>query len=237
VSSISAAIGMALRQLLVQAYVTELLTSPDDFAAFEADFANHLALSREAQDLLFRDARTASAFTDEPVTDEQLAAVYDLMKWAPTAFNSQPLRVVVVQSEEARARLGEHMGGANKIRTASAPLTVILASDPDFHDLFPQTAPTNPALHGMFADKREQRERLADFNATLQAGYFILAVRAAGLAAGPMTGFDAEGVNRAFFADGSNRRAIMVVNIGHPAGNAYRPRQPRLEAEQVIQTL
>ena len=55
-----------------------------------------LALDTHAQDLLFRDARTANSFTDEPVTDEQLAAIHDLVKWGPTAMNQNPLRIVAV---------------------------------------------------------------------------------------------------------------------------------------------
>ena len=68
-----------------------------------------LALSAEAQDLLFREARTANSFTDEPVSDEQMQAVYDLMKYAPTSMNSSPLRIVLVRSPEARERLVAHM--------------------------------------------------------------------------------------------------------------------------------
>ena len=81
-----------------------------------------LALSDEAQDLLFRDARTANTFTGEPVSDDQVRAIYDLVKYAPTSMNQQPLRIVLVRSPEARGRLVTHMSDRNQAKTAAAPL-------------------------------------------------------------------------------------------------------------------
>src|SRR5256885_225803 len=97
-----------------------------------------LALAPEAQDLLFRQARTANTFTDEPVTDEQIEAIYDLVKFGPTSINCQPLRVVLVRSEQARARLVPHMAESNQAKTRQAPLVAILAADTEFHDELPR---------------------------------------------------------------------------------------------------
>src|SRR4051794_15139834 len=88
-----------------------------------------LAIDAAAQDLLFREARTANTFSAEPVTDEQLRAIYDLVKWAPTAMNAQPLRLVAVRSPQARERLLPLMAEGNRAKTASAPLTLIVAAD------------------------------------------------------------------------------------------------------------
>lgn len=195
-----------------------------------------LALTADAQDLLFREARTANTFTDEPVTDEQLRAVYDLVKWAPTAMNQQPLRILAVRSPEARERLVAHMGPGNQPKTRTAPLAVVLAADVDFHEHLPVVFPHKPEAKDNLAGKEEQRERMARFNAGLQVGYFILGVRAAGLAAGPMAGFDAAGVDAEFFPDGRHR-SLLVVNIGHPGPDAWFERLPRLSAEQVITTV
>lgn len=191
-----------------------------------------LALAPEAQDLLFREARTANTFTDEPVTDEQVQAIYDLVKFGPTALNTQPLRVVLVRSPRARARLVEHMYGFNKDKTAKAPLVAILAADTDFHDELPRLVPFRPDAREGFLDD-ERREGAARFNATLQVGYFIIGVRAAGLAAGPMGGFDAAGVDAEFFPDGKHR-SLVVVNIGRPGPDAWFDRLPRLEHDEVV---
>lgn len=191
-----------------------------------------LALSPEAQDLLFREARTANTFTDEPVTDEQIAAIYDLVKYAPTALNAQPLRIVLVRAGEARERLLKHMADGNRDKTANAPLVAILAADTDFHEHLPRTFPHFPGAKDLFADD-EGREQAARFNATLQAGYFFLGVRAAGLAAGPMGGFDAAGLDADLFG-GTTLKSLVVVNIGRPGENPWFDRLPRLEQDEVV---
>lgn len=207
--------------------------TPSDLTDYEAEFADRLVLSPDAQDLLFREARTANTFSDEPVSDEQVRAIYDLAKWAPTSMNNQPLRIVLVRSQEARERLLPLMGAGNRAKTASAPLVAILAADHEFHDELPRVFPHFEGARGMFAGDAGMRRAAAEMNATLQIAYFILAVRAAGLVAGPMTGFDAEAVSREFFPDGEHR-ALVVVNIGKPGENPWFPRLPRLEYDEVV---
>jgi 3-hydroxypropanoate dehydrogenase len=194
-----------------------------------------LTLEASAQDLLFRQARTANAFTAESVSDEQLEAIYDLMKWAPTAINAQPLRILAIRSDEAKARLLTHMSPGNRAKTASAPLTVVLAADIYFHEVLPEVFPHNPGAKDGFADA-ERRTGFSLNQAWLQAGYFILGVRAAGLAAGPMGGFDNSALDADLLA-GTSLRSFLVVNIGHPAEDAFFPRNPRLAADRAISTL
>ncbi|GAC58297.1 putative nitroreductase [Gordonia hirsuta DSM 44140 = NBRC 16056] len=189
-----------------------------------------------AQDVLFRQARTANAFTDEPVTDEQIEAIYDLVKWAPTAMNSQPLRVVVVRSDEAKARLLPHMAEGNRAKTGTAPAVALLAADVDFHDEFGKTFPHFPGARDVFAGDEQARAATAELNTGLQVGYFIVGVRALGLAAGPMTGFDAEGVSKEFFPDGRHR-VMVAVNMGKPADNGWFDRLPRLDFDEVVEIL
>jgi 3-hydroxypropanoate dehydrogenase len=191
-----------------------------------------LALSPEAQDLLFREARTASAFSDEPVTDDQIAAIYDLVKYAPTAMNTQPLRILLVRQGEARERLLKHMADGNRDKTANAPLVAVLAADTNFHEHLPRTFPHFPGAKDLFADPAA-REEAARFNGALQVGYFLLGVRAAGLAAGPMGGFDAASLDADLFA-GTPLRSLLVVNIGRPGDNAWFDRLPRLEHDEVV---
>ncbi|MEV1088834.1 malonic semialdehyde reductase [Streptomyces microflavus] len=194
-----------------------------------------LALDPAAQDLLFREARTANTFTDEPVTDEQVQAIYDLVKFGPTAFNQSPLRVVLVRSAEGRERLVQHMSEGNRPKTATAPLVAILAADNEFHEEIPALLPHFPQAKDMFFAERPVRESSAGLNAALQAAYFIIGVRAAGLAAGPMTGYDAAGVQKEFL-DGDHT-PLMIVNIGKPGEDAWFPRSPRLSYDEVITTV
>ncbi|MFJ5208058.1 malonic semialdehyde reductase [Streptomyces nigra] len=194
-----------------------------------------LVLDPAAQDLLFREARTANTFTDEPVTDEQVQAVYDLVKYGPTSMNQSPLRVTLVRSAEARERLVQHMAEGNRQKTATAPLVAILSADNEFHEELPALFPHFPqAKDAVFGD-RVVRENSAALNGALQAAYFIVGVRAAGLAAGPMTGFDFEGVRKEFLDD--DHTPLMVVNIGRPGPDPWYPRSPRLAYEQVVTTV
>jgi 3-hydroxypropanoate dehydrogenase len=204
------------------------VTTPAAASAHEA-----LVLAPDAQALLFTQARTANAFTQEPVTDDQLQAIFALSKWPPTTANTNPLRWLVVRSPEARQRLDPLMSEGNREKTRSAPVTVVLAANVDFHEDIPTLMPVKPELRDYFAADASAREVTARNNAWLQAGYFILAVRAAGLAAGPMLGFDAAGVDDEFLS-GTSWRSILVVNIGRPAAEgAWFERLPRLGYDEV----
>ncbi len=196
-----------------------------------ASVTDHLAIDPATQELLFTQARTANAFTDEPVSEEQVRAIHELVKYGPTAMNMQPLRVLLVRTPDARARLVEHMGDGNRAKTATAPLVAVLAADTDFHDELPQLP--DPARCPRLLPRRRGPRTSAKFNATLQAAYFIVGVRAAGLAAGPMGGFDGPGIDAEFFPDGKHR-TLLVVNIGKPAENAWFDRLPRLDYEDVV---
>ncbi|MEV7287229.1 malonic semialdehyde reductase [Streptomyces sp. NPDC093252] len=194
-----------------------------------------LALDPTAQDLLFREARTANSFTDEPVTEEQVQAIYELVKFGPTSMNQSPLRVTLVRSPEARERLVQHMAEGNRDKTAAAPLVAILSADNEFHEELPRLFPHFPQAKDAFFGDRGVRENQAALNASLQAAYFIVGVRAAGLAAGPMTGCDFEGVRKEFLDE--DHTPLMVVNIGNPGPDAWFPRSPRLSYDEVVTTV
>jgi 3-hydroxypropanoate dehydrogenase len=196
--------------------------------------AELLALEPAAQELLFTAARTANTFTDEPVSDEQLQAITELAKWPPTMANTNPLRILFIRSADGRERLGPLMSDGNRAKTITAPAVAVLAVDTEFHEKIPELLPFRPELRETFVEDADNRERLARFNGALQAGYFILAVRAAGLAAGPMLGFDAAGIDREFFAD-SPWKTILVVNIGRPGVDPWFDRLPRLAHEDYVQ--
>ncbi|UGT61845.1 malonic semialdehyde reductase [Nocardia asteroides] len=190
-------------------------------------------LDEQAASVLFSGARTANSFAATPVRDDELAAIWEHTRWAPTAANSQPMRVLFIRTDEARQRLIPHLSEGNRDKTRSAPATAILALDTEFHERLPQLLPFRPEMRDIFAADDDLRTRTGQFNAALQAGYFILAVRAAGLAAGPMAGFDATGIDAEFFA-GTTRRSILVVNIGHPGPNPWFERLPRIDPREAI---
>jgi 3-hydroxypropanoate dehydrogenase len=190
-------------------------------------------LDQRGRATLFIDARTAHAFSSTPVSDQELLDIWALAKWGPTSANTQPLRVLYVSQGPERERLARHMLDRNKAKVVASPAVAVLAWDTQFHDYIPELVPFRPELRDMFEADSELRTSSGKFNSALQAGYFILSVRAHGLAAGPMSGFDAEAVDADFFPDG-RWRAVLVVNIGHPGEGAWAARLPRLSDGDVV---
>jgi 3-hydroxypropanoate dehydrogenase len=190
-------------------------------------------LDDAGREVLFTHARTANSFASAPVTDAELREIWELAKWPPTAANIQPLRVLYIRTDAGKARLVTHMSEGNKAKTASAPAVAVLAIDTEFHEHIPTVLPFRPELKDVFAADDDMRNNTGRFSAALQAGYFLLAVRAEGLAAGPMGGFDAAGIDADFFPDG-RWKSILVVNIGHPGEDPWFDRLPRLDHSDVV---
>ena len=204
-----------------------MTTAPDTLSLDTLDDAGRA--------LLFTDARTSNSFSDQPVSDEELSGIWDLARWSPSMANSQPLRVLFVRTPEGSERLVGHMADGNKAKTASAPAVAVLAYDAEFHEHFPTAFPERGQ---MFRDNfagmpAEALEGISKYNAGIQTGVFLLAVRAFGLAAGPMGGFDGPGIDADFFA-GTTWKSHVVVNIGHPGVDPWFPRLPRLDTDTVL---
>ena len=189
------------------------------------------ALNDAALDQLFRQARTVHAFQPEPVSDETIRQLYDLLKWGPTAFNAQPARYVFVKSAEAKARLLPALSPGNVPQVQSAAVTVIVAQDSRFAEHLPMQFPGYDAK-AVFDGNPALVEPTAFRNSSLQGAYLILAARALGLDCGAMSGFNAQAVNETFFPDG-RYKANFLLNLGvaDPAG-VY-PRAPRLAFDEV----
>jgi 3-hydroxypropanoate dehydrogenase len=190
-------------------------------------------LSDEGRALLFTEARTANTFAPTPISDDELAEIWQLAKWPPTAANIQPLRVLYVRTAEGKRRLLPHMNDRNRDKTGSAPAVAVLAVDLRFHEHIPEVVPYNPGLKDFFDADEAVRTDMGQFSAVLQAGYFLLAVRSLGLAAGPMAGFDKDGIDAEFFPDG-RFKSLLVVNIGHPGEDPWFDRLPRLAHSSTV---
>lgn len=202
-----------------------------------------LRLVAAGRRLLFTDAHTVKRFSSTPVGDNQLTEIWNLAKWPPTLWNFQPLRVLFVRTDDGFDRLLQHVHERNQPQSASAPVTAVLALDRDYHENAQLIAPHSPQLKDYLAADDARRLELGRFSAALQVGYFILAVRAAGLHAGPMSGFDRDGVDREFFPEcpegpeGPDGRltSLLLVNIGHPDGEgSWHERQPRLPGDEAL---
>lgn len=192
-------------------------------------------LDQTARALLFTEARTANSFADIPVTDQELREIWELARFAPTMANSQPLRVLFVRTPEGKERLVPHMAEGNRAKTLSAPAVAVLAYDAEFHEHFPTTFPARgEGMRDHFGAMSDQaRADVSKYSAALASGVFFLAVRAHGLAAGPMGGFDGPAIDAEFFA-GTTWRTHLVVNIGHPGTDPWFDRLPRIELADAV---
>jgi nitroreductase len=193
------------------------------------------ALPDAALDQIFRTARTAHGFRPDPVPDATLHALYDLLKWGPTAFNCQPARFVFVRSAAAKERLKPALSPGNVAQSMAAPVTVIVASDAQFYDHLPSQFPAYDA-RPIFANNAAAAQGTAFRNGSLQGAYLIVAARALGLDAGPMSGFDAAKLDAEFFPDGRNK-SNFLVNLGVADPAAIHPRGPRLDFATAAQIL
>ncbi len=187
-------------------------------------------ISQEALDQLFREARTHSAWLPEPVPVELLRKVYELARLGPTSANGSPARFVFLTTPGAKALLKPVLAPGNVDKTMAAPVTVIIAWDTEFHENLPRLFP-QADLRSYFAGNKPLIEENAFRNSSLQAAYFILAARASGLDCGPMSGFDADKLNAAFFPDGK-WKVNLLCNLGYGDQSKLYPRNPRLNFEE-----
>ncbi|MGE4527166.1 MAG: malonic semialdehyde reductase [Rhodospirillaceae bacterium] len=180
---------------------------------------------------LFSAARTHSYWRDDPVDPDLVRRAIGLAGLAPTAANTQPGRYVLVMTPEGKARLKPHLAPGNVEKTMAAPVTVILGMDYAFYEALPRMFPQTDAK-SWYAGNDALIAETAFRNASLEGGYFILAARALGLDCGPMSGFNAEGVTKEFFA-GTQIHANFLCNLGHGDTTRLHPRNPRFAPEEI----
>jgi len=193
-------------------------------------------LDQAGLDRLFLDARTQNKWLDTPVDPALLREVYALARLAPTSANSQPMRVVFVQSREAKERLRPALMPQNVEKTMTAPVTAIVAHDLEFYEQLPKLLPHVDARSWFANRPAEQLERAAFQGSSMQGAYLILAARALGLDAGPLGGFDNAKVDAEFLA-GGNWRSNFLVNLGHGDPAGVHPRNPRLDFDEACRII
>ena len=186
------------------------------------------SVADDALNQLFREARSHNKWLDQPVTDADIAAIYELAKMGPTSVNQSPARFVWCRTPESKERLSAIASDGNKAKILAAPVTVVIGYDLDFHEQLPWLFPHTDA-RAMFADNEDARRTSAIRNGTLQGAYLMLAARALGFDCGPMSGVDLEAATAEFFADQPRVRADWICSIGHGDKTALFPRSPRPE--------
>ena len=193
-------------------------------------------LDDAALDTLFRKARTQNGWLPTPVSDAELRAIYDVMKWGPTSANCCPARLLFLRTPEAKARLLPALSPGNVDKTKAAPVTAIIGYDTRFYELMVKLFPHRPDMADNFKNNPTLAQITAFRNGTLQGAYFLLAARAVGLDIGGMSGFDNAKVDAEFFPDG-RVKSNFLCNVGHGDPSKVLPRLPRLDFEEACTLL
>ena len=185
-------------------------------------------LDEPSIDLLFRNARSQNKWLADPVPDDTLRALFDIVKFGPTSANSSPARFLFLRTPEAKERLRPALSSGNEVKTMTAPVVVIIAHDPKFYDHLPRLFPHNLDAKSWFTSNPELTETTMFRNATLQGAYLMMAARSLGLDCGPMSGFDNAKVDEIFLADrGWKSNFLCGIGKGDPTG--IFPRSPRFD--------
>jgi len=187
-------------------------------------------IDEKALDVLFRHARTHNGWQDKPIDADLLRKVWALARMGPTSANCSPARIVFVMSREAKEKLRPCLMQGNVDKTMAAPATAIIGHDLEFYERLPDLFPHTDA-RSWFAGKEAHIRTTAFRNGTLQGAYFILAARALGLDCGPMSGFDNDKVDQAFF-EGTGIKSNFLCNLGYGNLEELRPRNKRLDFDE-----
>lgn len=179
-----------------------------------------------ALDQLFRTARTYNGYLDQPVATDQLHAIWDLMKFGPTSANCLPARLVWCTTPTAKDKLAACALPSNADKIRNAPVSVVIGMDMEFYELLPELFPHADAK-SWFTGNDAMIESTAFRNSSLQGAYFIMAARALGLGTGPMSGFNPDAVNAAFFADTPKVKANFISTLGYGDPATIFERSPR----------
>ena len=183
-----------------------------------------------ALDQLFRTGRTYNGYLDRPVSNAQLSAIWDLMKFGPTSANCLPARIIWCVSDEAKEKLAALAMESNAEKIRKAPVTAIIGMDMEFYNHLPELFPHADAK-SWFVGNDAMIEATAFRNSSLQGAYFMLAARALGIDSGAMSGFSNDGVDAAFFA-GTKVKSNFISTLGYGDPSTIFERSPRPEFDR-----
>ena len=192
-------------------------------------------LSDANLEILFTKARSHKSWLNKEVTEDQIDQIYNLLKFAPTSGNCCPARFIFIKSDEAKERLMPTLDKGNIDKSMNAPYVVIISYDTEFYESLSILSPHTDAK-ASFIGKENKIKNTAEFNASLQGAYFIMATRSLGLDCCPMLGFSKEKLNKEFFPEGKNK-SLFICGIGYGDSSKLYDRAPRLEFNQACTVL
>jgi 3-hydroxypropanoate dehydrogenase len=186
--------------------------------------------SKEALNQIFLEGRTHRKWLNKEVPDKLLYEIYDIAKMGPTSANCCPMRIIYIKSEASKNRLKPFLDEGNIEKTMTSPVTAIIAYDLEFYKKMSVLAP-HLDVNAFFNNNDALIYETAFRNSSLQGAYFIIAARSLGLDCGPISGFDAEKLDKEFFPD-SKIKTNFLCNLGCGDLASLRPRATRLSFDE-----
>lgn len=192
-------------------------------------------LDDDSLGLILSEARSHYAWTDRPVSDDDLRRLYEAFKFGPTSANGNHARFLFVRSADAKEKLAACVNPGNVEKVRSAPVTAIIAYDVEFWRHLPRLHPHKDMSPGFAADPQKS-ETAAFRNGSLQGAYLMIAARALGFDVGAMSGFSNAKVDEAFLK-GTTFRSNFLCNIGYADETALFQRLPRFDFDEICELL
>ncbi|OFV67859.1 MAG: Nitroreductase-like protein [Candidatus Syntrophoarchaeum caldarius] len=165
--------------------------------------------------------RSIRKYTDEPVTDEELAFIFEAARWAPSWANTQCWAFIVVRDPATREKLGETLTTKNPARKAftQAPVVIVACAEKGksgYYDNKPAT---------------ERGESWFMFDVALATHNLMLAAYSIGLGTVHVGLFDYSAAEELLEVP-PEYTVVELIPLGHPAHEGKAP--PRKEVSEFV---
>ncbi|MBN2908805.1 nitroreductase family protein [Polycladomyces sp. WAk] len=174
--------------------------------------------------------RSIRKYAQEPIPREDIEEMLRLASLAPSAWNIQPWRFIVVMDPEKKREL--HLAANRHPQVKSAPVVIILTSDMEdaiahieecIHPDMPEEGKqwlkeTIPKVFG--AQSAEQRGQWGVAQSNIVLGYLLIAIRSLGYDSSPMYGYNPERIRQLFDLP-SHVQIPAIIAIGKRAEEGH----------------
>lgn len=143
------------------------------------------------------------AFSSEKISWEEIMAVLEAARYAPSCFNEQPWRFIIADDEESHGKMRNILAEANQVWANAAPVLI--------------------AILGKKAFEYNGKDNFWHlFDSGTAWGYLSLEAQRRGLATHAMGGFSKKGLKEAFNIS-DDYDVIAVVALGRPGDKEKLP--------------
>lgn len=200
---------------------------------------------------LFEERRSVNSFNpDKKFNRETLKEIINLATLAPSAFNLQPWRIIVTESEDAKENLMKLAFNQPKVKEAAYTLIIVGNKDgwketnPVWEEMLQSVGGNTEMVNGakqtaafLYGSDEIRSLKFAESNASLLAMAIMIAAKEYGIDSHPMSGMDFEGIHKEFGL-AENETVVMLVTLGyHDETKDLYPRRPRRGFEEIAHVI